>query len=134
MATKKVNPESLQTPTKAYSQGVLVSCGETNLLFITGQLPQDTNGVVVHTGDIEKQTRLVFWRIEEILKKAGMSFDNVVKLQIYVQDISFAKIISSIRDELFATSKPASTLIAVSGFVKDGCALEIDAIAATGNP
>ena len=59
-----------------------------------------------------------------------MSLDDVVKLQIYVRDIGHAKVISSIRDELFSISKPASTLVAVSGFVKEGCSVEIDAVAA----
>ena len=34
-------------------------------------------------------------------------------------------------NELFSTSKPASTLVEVSGFVKEGCELEIDVIAAS---
>jgi len=128
--SKKINPVSLRIPTKAYSQGVLVPCGENDLLFITGQLPQNIDGEIIHQGNIEEQTRLVFSRILEILKEADMSFDNIVKLQIYVKDIANAKTVSSIRNDLFATSKPASTLVEVSGFVKDGCAVEIDAIAA----
>lgn len=127
---RKVNPESLRIPTKAYSQGVLVPCGGSDLLFITGQLPQNIDGEIIHKGDIEAQTRLVFHRISEILGEAGMSHDDVVKLQIYVKKIEDAKVVSGVRNELFATAKPASTLVEVSGFVKDGCLLEIDAIAA----
>ena len=127
---KKINPISLRIPIKAYSQGVLVPCGTSNMLFITGQLPQNIDGEIQHIGDIEAQTRLVFWRIEEILKEADMSLANVVKLQIYVKDIADAKTVSAVRNELFAQSKPASTLVAVSGFVKPDCLLEIDAIAA----
>jgi len=126
----KINPTSLRVPTKAYSQGVLVPCGDSNLLFVTGQLPQNIDGEIVDVGNVEGQTRLVFSRILEILKEAEMSFDDVVKLQIYVKDIKDAKIVSSIRNELFAKSKPASTLVEVSGFVKEGCALEVDVVAA----
>jgi 2-iminobutanoate/2-iminopropanoate deaminase len=133
MKNRPINPVSLRIPTKAYSQGILVPCGSTNLLFITGQLPQDIDGNIVHKDDPEKQTMLVFSRISDILAEAGMSFDDVVKLQIYVSDIRHAKIISTLRDSLFAESKPASTLVAVSGFVKDGCCLEIDATAAKSN-
>ncbi len=130
MTIKKINPVSLRVPTKAYSQGILVPCGSTNLLFVTGQLPQDIDGKIIHVGNVESQTRLVFSRISEILKEAGMSFDDVVKLQIFVKDINYAKTVSSIRDELFLVSKPASTLVEVSGFVKEGCCLEIDVVAA----
>jgi len=98
MSNTKINPESLRIPTKAYSQGILVPCGNNNLLFVTGQLPQNIEGEIVDTGDMESQTRLVFSRILEILKEADMSFDDVVKLQIYVKDIKDAKTVSSIRN------------------------------------
>ncbi len=120
----------MRIPTKSYSQGILVPCGESDLLFITGQLPQDINGEIIHIGDVDAQVRLVFFRIAEILKEASMSFDDVVKLQIYVRDIKDAKAVSLIRDELFINSKPASTLVEVSGFVKEGCSVEIESIAA----
>lgn len=130
MANTKINPASLRIPTKAYSQGVLVPCGDTDMLFVTGQLPQDIDGNIVHAGDVEGQTRTVFARIGTILAEAGMSFDDVVKLGIYVADIASAPIVSRVRDELFTQSKPASTLVAASGFVRPGCEIEIDAIAA----
>jgi enamine deaminase RidA (YjgF/YER057c/UK114 family) len=59
-----------------------------------------------------------------------MSFDDVVKIQIFLRDISDAKVVSSIRDELLTVSKPASTMVEVSGFVKGDCLLEIDMVAA----
>ena len=130
MPNRKINPESLRIPSKAYSQGVIVPCGDVNLLFVTGQLPQDIDGNIIHIGDPESQARLVFDRILAILEEADMSFDDVVRLQIYVKDIGYAKTVSSIRDELFTVSKPASTLVEVSGFVKEGCSLEIDVVAA----
>ena len=130
MANLKINPVSLRIPTKAYSQGVIVPCGHNNLLFITGQLPQNIDGEIIHKDNVESQVRLVFDRISEILKEASMSFDDVVKLQIFVKDIAYAKIVSSVRDELFVNSKPASTLVEVSGFVKEGCSVEVDAVAA----
>ena len=130
MQNTNINPVSLRIPTKAYSQGILVPCGTSNLLFVTGQLPQNIDGEITNIGDVEAQTRLVFERLEAILQEADMSFDDAVKLQIYVQDIGDAKTVSAIRNELFAVSKPASTLVEVSGFVKEGCALEVDIVAA----
>ncbi|WP_421702337.1 RidA family protein [Aliiroseovarius sp.] len=130
MTNTKVNPTELRIPTKAYSQGVIVPCGDTNLMFVTGQLPQDIDGKIVHIGDPEAQTRLVFDRIGAILREGGMSFDDVVKLQVYVKDIAKASVTSKVRDELFVNSKPTSTLVEVSGFVKEGCFVEIDAVAA----
>ena len=59
MTNTKINPASLRIPTNAYSQGVLVPCGKTNLLFVTGQLPQDIDGNIIHIDDPDAQTRLV---------------------------------------------------------------------------
>lgn len=117
-------------PSKSYSQGVLVPHGRIGTLYVTGQLPQNMEGEIIHTGDPVAQTKLVFSRISDILAEAGMHLDDVVKLQIYANNKQNIKIISSVRDEIFAQSKPASTFVVVSGFVKEGSCVEIDAIAA----
>ena len=43
---RRVNPESLRIPTKAYSQGVVVPAGS-DVMFVTGQLPQDVDGNIL---------------------------------------------------------------------------------------
>ncbi|PIR44237.1 hypothetical protein COV23_01075, partial [Candidatus Wolfebacteria bacterium CG10_big_fil_rev_8_21_14_0_10_31_9] len=45
--------------------------------------------------------------------------------QIFIKDITQAKIVSAIRDDVFKNSKPVSTLVEVSGFIKDECVIEI---------
>ena len=129
---KRINPKSLRVPTKAYSQGIVISLGEAELMFVTGQLSQDIDGNVVAPGDTEAQTRVVFSRIAEILREGGMIMDNVVKLQIFIKDIGEVKIVSAIRDEIFQNSKPVSTLVEVTGFVKEGCMIEIEVTAYKG--
>ncbi|MCK4521333.1 MAG: RidA family protein [Nanoarchaeota archaeon] len=127
---KRINPESLRIPTKSYSQGVLIPFGNAELLFVTGQLPQDLDGNVVAPNDAKTQTELVFSRISDILQEADMTMDHVVKVQIFVKNISDSKIISKIRDDVFKNSRPASTLVGVSNFVKDECCVEIEVTAA----
>ncbi len=126
---KKVNPESLRIPTKAYSQGIVIPIGDTELMFVTGQLSQDTDGNVISPNNTEKQTKVVFSRIETILKEAGMTFDDVVKVQIFMKDVGESRIVSNIRDDVFQNSKPVSTLVEVSEFVKEGCMIEIEVTA-----
>ena len=127
---KQINPESLRIPTKSYSQGVLIPFGNVELLFVTGQLPQDLDGNVVAINDVKTQTELVFSRISDIFQEADMTLDNVVKVQIFVKDINDSKIISKIQDNVFKNSRPASTLVEVSNFVKDGSCVEIEVTAA----
>lgn len=130
---KKINPVALRIPTKAYSQAVQVELGDARLLFVTGQLPQDNDGNVVAPGDMQKQAEAVFSRIELILGEAGMGFDDVVKMQIFVKDIKQAKIVSNLRDIHMKNSCPASTLVEVSGFVKEDCLVEIEVTAVSGS-
>jgi len=130
---KRINPKSLKIPTKAYSQGVIISLGDAELIYVTGQLSQDADGNVISPGDTKTQTRVIFSRIEEILKEGGMSMDNVVKIQIFIKDITESKIVSVLRDEIFKDARPVSTLVEVSGFVKEGCTVEIEATAYKAN-
>ncbi len=125
-----INPKSLKIPAKAYSQWMLISwVNEWNILFITGQLPQNKDWILLHIGDVEKQTRLVFSNISAILEEANMTLESIVKLTIYVKGSENTKIVSAVRDELFSNIRPASTLVEVVWFAREGGCIEIDAIA-----
>lgn len=125
----KINPVSMKQPTKAYSNGILVPIGNANLLFVTGQVAQDDNGQVVSPNDFAEQTRFIFNQIGKILKDADMTFDDVVKAQIFVTDMGQSSKVSAIRDEFFANSKPASTMVEINKLVKPECCVEIEVIA-----
>jgi enamine deaminase RidA (YjgF/YER057c/UK114 family) len=125
----KINPTSMKQPTRAYSNGIFVP-KDADLLFITGQLPQDSEGKVVAPNDMEVQTRFVFEQIGRVLESAGMSFDNLINLTVYVLDKKKANYYSKIRDEFCVNSTPASAMVEVSGFIKDECVIEIAAVAA----
>lgn len=130
MSIRKINPSSMKQPTKSYSNGILVPLGSADLMFVTGQVAQDTEGQVISPDDAETQTRYVFDRIADILRDADMSLDDVVKAQIFVTDMQDAPKVSKIRDEVFINSKPVSTLLEVNQLVKPGCCVEIEVIAA----
>jgi len=126
---KKINPKLLKIPTRAYSQGIVIPLGNAELMYVTGQLSQDADGNVVAPNNTEEQTKVVFSRIKEILREGEMTFDDVVKIQIFIKDIKESKIVSALRDEIFKDAKPASTLVEVSGFIKEGCMIEIEVTA-----
>lgn len=127
---KKINPKSMKQPKKAYSNGILIPLGSANLMFITGQLAQDKDGNIVAPNDAETQTKYILKHIADILSDAEMTLDDVVKVQIFVSNIEDSPKISKVRDEAFANSKPASTMIEINRFVKSGCCVEIEAVAA----
>lgn len=126
---KKINPISMKQPTKSYSNGILVPFEYANMLFVTGQVAQDNEGNVVAPYDALEQTKFIFRHISEILKDAGMTLDDVVKVQIFVTNMGESSKVSKVRDEVFINSKPASTMVEVNKLVKEGCCVEIEVIA-----
>lgn len=67
--------------------------------------------------------------MQNILKEAGASLDDVVKATIYVTDINDFPKISPIRNKYFKNSQPVSTLVKVSKLVKEGSKIEVEVIA-----
>ncbi|MCL2037926.1 RidA family protein [Candidatus Saccharibacteria bacterium] len=131
MPKQQITPEGSAEIMGAYSHGLKVDIGDSEMIFVTGQIAQDSEGNVV-SDDIEEQTEYVFQQIQNILNEASASLDDVVKAQIFLTDINdFAKV-SPIRNKYFTGSKPVSTLVEVSNLVKQGCKIEIEVIAIKG--
>lgn len=88
----------------------------------------DKNKRVV-SDDIKEQTRLVFEDINNILKLAGASLDNVIKAVIYLTDMNDFSVVSPIRAEYFKNSMPVSTMVEVNRLTRDGAKIEIEVTA-----
>ncbi len=126
---QQINPKDSAEIMGAYSHGLKVDVGDSEIIFVTGQIAMDKNGNAVAPDDIEKQTEFVFESIQNILTEANSSLDDVVKVVIYVTRMSDFSKISPIRNKYLANSKPVSTLIEINKTVKEGCDIEIDVIA-----
>ena len=129
--TKTRNIDGLvQTGTNAaLFDEVRVSMGKETLLYISGQTPIDDNGFLVGK-TMAEQTRQVRSRIENILKHEGATMDNVVRVRVYTTDISPQSLgqIHATRNEFFNSENlPASTLVEISGIIRKGAMIEIDA-------
>ena len=126
---QQINPQDSAEIMGAYSHGLTIDVGDSEMIFVTGQIAMDKNGNAVAPGDIEKQTEFVFESIKKILNEANSSLDDVVKVVIYVTRMDNFSKISPIRNKYLANSKPVSTLIEINKTVKEGCDIEIDVIA-----
>jgi len=110
-----------------YSQGVLVEGGRT--LYVAGQVPIDPQtGDVVGEGDIGVQTERVLDNIGAILQEAGMGFQNLVKVGIFLVDFEHFAEVNEIYGSRFSDAPPARTTVEIARFPR-GFLLEIDAIA-----
>jgi reactive intermediate/imine deaminase len=112
----------------AFSNGVRVERGE--LLFVSGQLAYDDNRNLVGKGDMKAQTRQVLKNVKKVLDWAGATSSDVVKVTVFVKDISKFRDIHDARLEFFHPDHlPASTMVEVAGFVHPDALIEIEAVA-----
>lgn len=126
-ALRTINPSNLPKP-NGYSHIVEAGAGRT--LYISGQLPIDKNGNLMGEGDFGTQAEQVFANLDAALKASGATFKDVVKLNMFVTDMGQLKALRTARDKYIdPQNPPASTLVEVKRFVKDGAMVEIDVVA-----
>jgi enamine deaminase RidA (YjgF/YER057c/UK114 family) len=112
----------------AFSRGVKIDPG--TLLFVSGSLATDANRNIVGVGDMGAQTRQVLRNLGQVLKEAGATFREVVKVTVFTKDITAFRAIHDARLEFFvADHLPASTMVEVSGFVHPDALIEIEMFA-----
>ncbi|HEY1101519.1 MAG TPA: RidA family protein, partial [Myxococcota bacterium] len=81
MPVTTLNPDTLFKP-ELYTQLSIAS--GTRLICVAGQVAFDTDGGIVAPGDLEAQVERAFINVGHALQAASASFDDVVKLTIYV--------------------------------------------------
>lgn len=129
----KINPPNFTKTVGAYSQGLKVDVGDKAMVFVSGQLAMDAEGNPVAPDDISAQTRYIFENIKTILGNAGALLEDIVKVQIFLTDISKFSQVSVVRNEYMENIRPVSTLVEISRTVKEGCDVEIEVIAIMDN-
>lgn len=122
-----INPPTLPTP-PGYTHVVEVTGGRT--VFIAGQIALDQSGKIVGENDFRAQAQQVFENLQAALAAVGADFTNVVKLNMYVLDISQLPTLREVRDRYINTQNPpASTLVEVRKLARPEFLLEIEAVA-----
>jgi 2-iminobutanoate/2-iminopropanoate deaminase len=112
-------------PAGHYSQAIV----HQGVVYIAGQLPIKP-GQKEHTlGTIEEQTRQTLANLDAILIASGSSRDQVIRVTIYVSDVSHWPMVNTIYAEFFGNHRPARTVVPV-GKLHYGYEIELDAIAA----
>lgn len=123
---QKIETEHAPKAIGPYSQAVMTQ----QLLFISGQLPIDPKAgkIVDHT--IQGQTRQVLDNIEAILKAAGLTFDDVLKAEVFLKDMEdFQKMNALYAERFSGPIKPARQAFQVARLPLDAL-VEISCIAA----
>ena len=120
------NPQSLFTP-PSYTQIVEVTGGRT--AYIAGQTALDQSFKIVGKGDFRTQAQQVFENLKAALTAIGADFTHVVKLTIYLIDMTQLRVLTEVRDRYVNTDyPPASTAVEVRKLALDDLLLEIEAV------
>ena len=98
-------------------------------LFLSGQIPLDPASGQIVEGDISVQARRVFDNLRAVVAAAGGTFDDIVRVGIYVTDLGDFAAVNAVMAENFQAPFPARSTIEVSGLPR-GARVEVDAILA----
>ena len=117
--------EGLNEPISHYTDAVRFG----DLLFISGLAPVDEHLNLVGGDDVAAQTRQLFENMDRILRAAGASFADILKVTVYLTDVNDRQAVNVVRQEFFGDARPASTLIGIAELVVPGMKIEVDAVA-----
>lgn len=70
----------------SFERGTYVDYGDRRQVFISGTASIDNRGQIVHAGDIRLQTERMWENVEALLKEAGMNYDDIGQMIVYLRD------------------------------------------------
>ena len=123
---KRTNPATLSKPS-GYTHVVTVSGGRT--VYVAGQVALDQAGNLVGQGDLKAQARQVFENLKTALASSEATFDDVVKITVFMTDVSDLQAFRETRNSYFTKEPPASTLVQVVRLARPEFLIEIEAVA-----
>jgi 2-iminobutanoate/2-iminopropanoate deaminase len=99
-----------------------------DLIFLSGQTPVDSKTGKLVEGDIVEQTKQCFENLFHVLEAAGLTPDNVQKVNVFLTDMSHFTAMNEVYSQQFTMPYPARTTIGVSSLPL-GAQIEIEMIA-----
>lgn len=123
-----MNREIITTPNApqaigTYSQAVKIN----NTVYLSGQIPLDPQTMEIVAGDIVTHIHQVFKNLRAVAQAAGGDLQDIVKLSIFLTDLSNFALVNQIMAEYFSTPYPARAAVGVAALPK-GVGVEMDAV------
>ena len=108
-----------------YSRAVRIG----NIIEVTGTVASGENGEVVGKDDAYAQTKFIYEKIEKVLQQAGAGMKDVVRVRMFVTNISLWQEYGRAHSEFFKEIKPCNTMVEVNALIDPGYLIEIEATA-----
>jgi 2-iminobutanoate/2-iminopropanoate deaminase len=119
-----VNSEAKKKSKAHYSSAVV----HDGIVYVSGQLPMDTEKGQPIEGGIEEHARAALQSLSEVLEAAGSSKENVLRTTAYISDVSLWNRVNEAYADFFGDHRPARTVVPTAK-LHYGCLIEIDAVA-----
>ena len=128
MARQIISTDKAPSAIGTYSQAV--RSGDT--VYISGQIPLDPETMEVVPGEIDARIRRVFDSLKAICEASGGSLAHIVKLNIFLTDLTHFPTVNEIMAEYFEAPYPARAAVGVAALPK-GVPVEMDAVMTLGD-
>lgn len=102
-----------------------------NTVYCSGQIPLDPATGELVEGDISAQARRAFDNLKAVCEAAGGSFDDIVRVGLYLTNLGQFAQVNAVMAEYFSAPYPARSTIEVPALPK-GAAFEVDAVLVLG--
>lgn len=123
MAREIISTDKAPQAIGTYSQAV--RHGDT--VYLSGQIPLLPDSMELVQGDTEAQVRQVFRNLGAVAEAAGGRLGDIVKLNVYLTDLTDFPVVNQVMGEFFDAPYPARAAVGVAALPK-AAAVEMDAI------
>lgn len=119
---KKIETDDAPKAIGTYSQAIEAG----NTIYLSGQIPLDPKTMELVEGN-ENQIRQVFKNIQAVCESSEVSLNEIVKLNVYLSDLSVFSLVNEVMKELFSEPYPARAAIQVAKLPLDSL-IEVEGI------
>jgi reactive intermediate/imine deaminase len=123
MLRKIIHTQDAPQAIGTYSQAVQVG----HTVYLSGQIPLNAATMTLCEGDMAAQIHQVFANLRAVAQAAGGDLQDIVKLNIFLTDLSHFPLVNEIMAQYFQQPYPARAAVGVAALPK-GAAVEMDAI------
>ncbi len=124
MSVQTVSTAKAPAAIGPYSQATIAG----GFLFTAGQIPLDPKSMEIVAGDVVPQTQQVMANLGEVLAQAGVTWKDVVKTTVFLQDMADFPRFNEVYAAVLGEARPARSTVQVAALPR-GVSVEVELIA-----